>query len=424
MKVSRAYRVELDPNDVQRTALLRHAGAARWAYNWGLRRKIDAYRETGKSPSAIDLHRELNVLKKVPKEEGGCPWAYETSKCAMQEALRDLDRAFANFYRRCREKKAGRKGFPRFKSRKRGIGGFRLTGTIWASKTSVQLPRIGSIRLKEAGYLPTSERKGVRVLSASVTERAGHWFVALSVEEDRSNPPTPDDRVLGVDVGVLNLATLSDGTVFENPRALKGAEDRLKRLQRSVSRKVKGSNNRRKAVQRLARQHYRVSNIRRDAIHKATSTAIAKRPAAIGIETLNVSGMMGNHNLAKALSDASMAEFLRQIGYKATWAGIPVFRANRWYPSSRRCSVCGLVKDRLDLGEREFACEGCGVVEDRDLNAALNLEEVAREGLAASSAVTACGAESAGRGPSIPTKLPAMKQEPSTGTRTPCPCLG
>ena len=410
MKISRAYKVELDPNNAQRTALLCHAGAARWAYNWGLRRKIDEYQKTGKSPSAIDLHRELNILKKADKVSGGVPWMYEVSKCAAQEALRDLDKAFSNFFRRCKEKKAGPRGFPRFKSRHRGIGGFHLTGALSASMDYAQLPRIGSVLLKESGYLPTPDRAEVRILSATVSERAGRWFVSFAVEEDRPDPKAPAGNILGIDMGIAHLATLSDGTVFENPRALKASEQRLRRLQKSLSRKKKGSSNRRKAKHRLARRHYRVSNIRKDSIQKATSVVIAKRPKLIGIETLNVRGMMKNHHLARALSDASMSEFLRVLQYKAGWAGIPIVKADRWFPSSKLCSNCGVVNEDLRLSDRVFGCSICGSKLDRDLNAALNLRNLAAS-TASSAGFEACGVGSSGRGRKAAVKLPTMKQE-------------
>lgn len=402
--IRRAYRVELAPNNRQRTALLRHAGAARYAYNWGLRRKIEAYRTTGKSLTAIDLHRELNVLKRTPKEAGGVPWLYEVSKCAPQEALRHLDRAFANFFRRCKEG-ATRRGFPRFKSRKRGIGGFTVSGAR-VEDCYVALPRIGPVRLKERGYMPTG-----RPSLVTISERAGHWFVSFAVKEPFETLP-PTGEPIGIDVGVEHLATMSDGTVFKNPRALKAAETSLCRLQKSVSRKVKGSNNRRKAKEKLARRHYRVSNVRRDAIQKATTATIAKRPAAIGIEDLHVGGMFRNHHLARVLSDVSMSEFLRVLTYKATWAGILVVKADRWFPSSKTCSRCGAVHAGLTLGDRTFRCPACGLALGRDLNAAINLRN-----LAASSAVTACGAGSSGQGRKALTKLPAMKQEPNTGVR-------
>ena len=176
MKTQRGFKTELDLNNKQRTACLRHAGAARFAYNFGLRRKAEAYQAGEKVPSAIDLHRELNRLKQTDY-----PWLYETSKCAPQEALRDLDRAFANFFRRVALKKAGqltgKVGYPRFKSRKRGIGSFRLTGAIKVFPRHVQLPRLGKLRLKERDYLPV----GAHILSATVSERAGRWFVSVQV---------------------------------------------------------------------------------------------------------------------------------------------------------------------------------------------------------------------------------------------------
>lgn len=388
MKHNRAYKVEIDPNNRQRTALLRHAGAARWAYNWGLRQKIDAYQTTGKSPNAIELHRELNKLKQVPVGEGGVPWMLESSKCAPQEALRDLDKAYQHFFRRCKIG-AGKKGHPRFKSKKKGVGGFRLTGTIRVTLDGrhVQLPRLGLIRLKEVGYLPTPDREDVRILSASVTEKAGRWFVSLQVEQDVPGADTTPKHglIIGVDVGISALAVTSEGEIFENPKALRRAEWRLKCLQRSVSRKQKGSNNRKKAVRKLARQHYRVSCVRRDAIHKAT-TAITKQSSCVVIEDLNVRGMQRNRRLAKALSDASLAEFHRQLEYKARWQGVTVIKAGRFFPSSKTCSGCGHVKADLTLGDRTYECGACGLVIDRDLNAAINLKK-----LAGSSPVTACG---------------------------------
>jgi len=172
MKVLRAYKTELDLNNVQMTACARHAGAARYAFNWGLARKKEAFANGEKTPSAIDLHRELNVLKKTE-----LPWMYEVSKCAPQESLRDLDKAFTNFFRRAQEKKAGKKdsvGFPRFKSKKNGLGSFRLTGAIHVFDKLIQLPRLGKLRLKERGYLPVSD---AHILSATVSEKAGRWFV-------------------------------------------------------------------------------------------------------------------------------------------------------------------------------------------------------------------------------------------------------
>lgn len=404
MEIQRAYKVELDPNNTQRTAFMQHCGAARWAWNFGLFRKMKAYRDTGKSPNAIELHRELNTLKKTPQEDGGIPWAYEVSKCAFQEALRDLDVAYKNFFRRCKNG-AKKKGFPKFKSRKKAIGSFRLTGAIHVSEKTIKLPRLGSLRLKEANYLPNpKENKSVKILSATVSEKSGKWFVSLSVKEQVPDlKPKTKIKSTGLDVGIKSLIVLSDETVIENPRALKKLESKLKRLQRSFSRKKKGSSNRRKAKRKVQRLHYKISCIRKDFIHKATSKIIESFDL-IGIETLNVSGMLKNHCLAKALSDASLSEILRQLKYKATWRGVQIVEAPQFYPSTKTCSCCGHVKDKMILSERVYRCDKCGLVLDRDLNAARNLEK-----MAVSSTVSVCGEESADFNDMM--KLSSLKQK-------------
>ena len=369
MIVLRAFKTELDLNNQQKTACVRHAGVARFAYNWGLERKKAAYANGEKTPSAIDLHRELNLLKKTK-----FPWMYEVSKCAPQEALRDLEQAFAYFFRRVREKRAGKNvkvGFPRFKSRKNGVGSFRLTGVIHVFDNAIQLPRLGKLRLKEQGYLPVS---GVHILNATVSEKAGRWFVALQVEMEISDPLPGGKPMVGVDLGINRMAQVSDGMYFENPRSLKHALTKLKRLQRAASRRRKGSANRQKAVRKLAKAHFRVSNIRKDALHQAT-TLLAKTKSAIVLENLNVSGMMKNHHLAQAIADVGMHEFRRQLQYKGIWYGCQVFLADRFFPSSKRCSQCGNEKD-LSLADRVYSCELCGQVMDRDLNASINLEQL------------------------------------------------
>ena len=357
-------------NNVQKTACARHAGAARWAYNWGLARKMEAYQKGEKVPSAIDLHRELNVLK-----QGELSWMLEVSKCAPQEALRNLDQAYANFFRRVKEKKAGRKirvGFSRFKSKKHGLGGFRLTGAIHIFDNAIQLPRLGRLRLKERGYLPAD---GVHLLNATVRERAGRWFVSVQVEKEIPNPKASYQPVVGVDLGILALATISDGTRIENPHALKRDLRKIKRLQRVVSRRQKGSANREKAVRQLARAHLRVANVRKDALHQVTSW-LARTKSAVVLEDLNVSGMVKNHHLAQAILDVGFSEFRRQMVYKGQWYGCQVMLADRFYPSSKRCSQCGHIQATLDLSERVYICDHCGLVIDRDLNAAINLEQL------------------------------------------------
>jgi len=209
MEILRAYKVELDLKNKQRTMLLKCAGVARWAWNWGLARRIQEYEETGRSSNAIEQHRQLNALKATEYS-----WLYNYSKSIPQEALRDLDKAYQNFFRR---KKNGEKpGFPKFKSRKRGIGSFRLTGAIRVEEGRIRLPRIGWLRLKERGYIPT---EGVHILSATVSERAGRWFVSVQCREEIEVARAIGEPV-GVDLGIKEMAVCSDGRRFENPRAL------------------------------------------------------------------------------------------------------------------------------------------------------------------------------------------------------------
>jgi putative transposase len=369
MKVLRAFKTELDLNNVQKTACARHAGAARFAFNWGLARKKEAFANGQRTPSAIDLHRELNRLKQTELS-----WMYEVSKCAPQEALRDLDKAFAHFFRRVKAKQAGKNikvGFPRFKSKKNGLGSFRLTGSIRVFEKFIQLPRLGVLRLKERGYLPTS---GVHVLSTTVSEKAGRWFVSLQVEMEIPDSELAEKPIAGVDLGVNRMAQVSDGMYFENPRALKQSLKKLKRLQRVISRRQKGSTNRKKAVHQLAKAHLRVANIRKHTLHQAT-TILTKTKSAIMLENLNVNGMLKNHRLAQAIADVGLYEFRQQMVYKGAWYGCEVFLADRFFPSTKRCSQCGTVKP-MDLDERTYQCEHCGLVLDRDLNAALNLQQL------------------------------------------------
>lgn len=371
MEILRACKVELNPNNVQRANLLKHAGVARFAYNWGLARRIQEYEETGKSSNVMAQHKQLVTLKKTD-----FPWMYDVSKCAPQEALRDLDKAYQNFFRRV---KKGDKspGFPKFKSKKRSRKSFRLHGSIHVENSRIKLPRIGWIRLKESGYIPT---ENIHILSATISESAGKWFVSVQCRQEVEITQATGEPV-GVDLGIKTMAVCSDGRMFENPKALRKAQARLRRFQRELFRRKKGGKNREKTKQKLAKLHWRISNIRRDAIHKATSTITAKtkldkvRPSSIVIEDLNVSGMIRNHNLAQAISDVGMSEFRRQITYKSSWYGSKLVVADRFFPSSRLCRHCGSINSELKLSDREWVC-GCGETLNRDLNAALNLKQL------------------------------------------------
>jgi len=400
MLVTRAYRYELDPNNVQRTSLLRHAGAARFAYNWGLEQRINLYKtNTGNDrfTDAMRQHKLLNSLKKAQ-----FPWMYEVSKCAPQEALRDLHKAFQNFYRGL---KSGKKiGFPKFK-RKGLRDSFRLTGTIRFHKRHIQLPRIGQIRIKERR---TRYHKG-RILSVTIRRRADRWFVSVTVEEDLSDPIPITGFPIGVDLGVKTLAVLSDGHTFANPRALRRNLRKLRKLHRDLSRKRKGSRNREMAKSQLAKLYLRIFNIRQDALHKLT-TYVAKNHSKVVIEDLHVSGLLKNSRLSRAIADVGFYQFRRMLEYKCAWYGSKLIIASRTYPSSKLCSRCGHKKQDLSLSEREYHCEVCGLRMDRDLNAACNLVAVSLP-----ETENACGEDIRLHvGSSGPPEAASVKQEPNS----------
>lgn len=365
--ILRAYKTQLNPNNRQITKMKMNCGAARFGFNYALNKKKEFFDKKEKIPNNIELHRELNKIKGTDE----LPWAYcqGISKCSFQEALRDCDKAFQNFFREIK-KKNKKVGFPKFKSKKNDKQSFRLTGTIKVLDGYIQLPRLGKIKLFEKDYLP----KDSKILSATVSKRADRWFVSIQVEEEYKEK-SQGNGTIGVDLGIKTLATCSDGTTHENPKALKKNLKKLKRKQRQLSRKKKGSKNRGKAKNKLSKLHYRISNIRKDCLHKATSEIIQKNNVIV-LEDLKISNMMKNHKLAQAISDVGMYEFKRQIDYKSVWNRRLVIYADQYFPSSKQCSCCGNKKDKLRLDERTYSCSNCGMNMDRDLNAAKNLEQL------------------------------------------------
>lgn len=379
--MKKAYKTELDPNNKQITAMRKHVGAARWAYNWGIERIQQAAANGEKWPSAVDLHREVNKLKGT----AALPWGYEVSKCAFQESLRNLQSAIDNLRAsKSGKRKGARMGFPKRKTRKSGLGSCRFTGSIKVLDGCIQLPRIGVLRLKEHGYLPTDRR----ISQATISERGGRWFVSVLVDGATAEPPIENATgdVLGVDVGIKTLAVCSDGETFANPKAMAAKTKRLRRWQRKLSRRVKGGKNRAKARRQVARLHMQVANVRRDAHNKAARAIVDKRPSTVVIEDLNVKGMFKNRRIARALGDASLGQFGRILEYMAKDAGITVVKAGRFFASSKTCACCGWKNERLSLSDRVFVCGECGHTMDRDLNAAINLRNTV-----SSTEIHACG---------------------------------
>jgi putative transposase len=392
-----AHKIALDPNMAQRMYFARASGTARFAWNWALGRWRQEYalrREyrCGPSPSEVSLRRELNAIKRER-----FPWMYDVGKAAVQEAIIDLGTAFRGFF----EKRAE---YPRFKNKddRQRFCAANEAGTFRADGKRIKLPVIGWIRMRE------EIRFSGPLKRATVSCEAGRWFVSLMIETDDVQPVAQPEAAVGIDLGVTTLATLSTGEMIEGPKSHKAALQRLRRANKAMARKRRGSRNSRKAKTRLARLHRRVAAIRRDATHKLT-TRVARTYAVIGIEDLNVRGMVRNRHLARAVSDGGFHEFRRQITYKARLYGPRVVVADRWYPSSKSCSCCGVLKETLALAERMFRCTDCGFEVGRDVNAALNLAA-----MAASSAVSACGEARSGADRKARVKRASVKREENT----------
>jgi len=390
-----AHRIALDPNNVQATYLARAAGVARFAYNWALsewQRQYVAHQAEPAlpAPSQLALRRQLNAIKRER-----FPWMLDVTKNAPQMAIIQLGKAFNNFF-------AHRARYPRF--RRKGVDDrFTVTNDQFrVDGKRCYIPRLGWVRMREA------LRFAGRIVSATVSRRADRWHVSITVDAtEASLPPAENQGVVGIDLGVSVLATLSTGEQWPGPKALRSLLDRLRRLSRSLSRKVKGSRNRDRAKRRLARLHARIANMRRDGLHKLT-TCVTGRFHTIGIEDLNVKGMLGNRCLARAIADMGFHELRRQLSYKTAWRGGQVVMVDRWYPSSKTCSCCGYRLEELALGTRSWTCPECGVHHDRDVNAAVNLKNMAMSSIA-----TACGGKGPGPVREHGAKPVPVKQEPS-----------
>ncbi|HEX7163998.1 MAG TPA: IS607 family element RNA-guided endonuclease TnpB [Trebonia sp.] len=414
--VRQAYRYALDPSPAQERALRSHAGAARFAWNWGLAKCRERYEAEGKWYSGAELHKLWNAEKKA---DPSLAWWAENSKCAYQEAFRNLDRALRDFVKsRKGQRKGKRLGFPRRKRKGKARDSFRFgSGVMRCEGSTVTLPRLGTIKTHEdTGKLSRKVEDGAaRILSATVTRTAQRWFVSFTVEAERDVPArhARPGSAVGIDLGVKTLLTGVDdrGQVIEvaGPKPLRTSLRKLRRASRAHSRKQPDSANRRKSAARLARIHARVADARADALHKAT-TELAGRYETVVVEDLNVTGMISNRRLARAVSDQGFGAARRMLGYKTERNGGTLLVADRWYPSSKTCSSCGRRKPSLTLKERVFACESCGHTEDRDVNAARNLLKLAASG---AERLNACGGTvSPGPAGHVP-----VKQEPGTRRR-------
>ena len=356
----RAHKIRLSPTFGQEQWLLQACGVARFCYNWGLAEWQRQY-EVGGKPSAYALKKQLNAIKRQ-----AFLWMYDVTKCAVDTGFRNLDAAFKNFFRRCKNGDT-KKGYPRFKSRKRSKKSFRMDGSrVKLNGHWIKLEKLdGLINMAEP------LRFGGEVKSVTISESAGRWYIAINVERELPEHKHPQESV-GVDLGVKTLAVLSDGREFENQKLLRSELRKLKRLNQELSRRQKGSGRWWRTKDKLTKLHRKIANRRLDYQHKI-STQIASTYRVIGVEDLNVAGLLKNHCLALSLADAGFGEIQRQLGYKAEWYGGLLVEIDRFFPSSKLCRHCGCTNTDLTLADREWICD-CGAVLNRDSNAAINIE--------------------------------------------------
>jgi len=372
-----AHKIELQPNNEQTTYFLKASGVARKAYNWALQEWERQY-QNGEKPSEAALRKQLNSIK---REE--FPFMLEVTKAAPQESIKQLGDAFKHFFRRV--KNGETPGYPRFK--KRGVhDSFVATNgppekgadAAQVDGRKIKLPIIGWVRMQER------VRFSGQIKQVTVSRTADKWFASILIDTDALPHERKNHGSVGVDLGINKLAVLSDGTEIEGPKAYKNLLRKLRKLNKALARSkrfrnnkgyMEDSANRKKVKAKLAKLHKRIADIRRDSLHKAT-TYIVLNYDVIGIEDLNVRGMVKNRRISRSIMDQGFGEFREQLTYKAKRYNSQLFVADRWFPSSKMCSSCGAIKPTLSLAERTYRCD-CGNEIDRDLNAAINLKTFA-----------------------------------------------
>lgn len=374
-----SHKIQLDPTVAQIQAFEQACGCARYTWNWAVAEWEKCYKETGKSPNVNELKKRWNREK--PE------WVYESPKDVNQSVFGNLQKAYTAFFRRTARK-------PKFKSKHKSKKSFAISNDkFYVDGEIVRLPVIGRVRMTEA------LRFTGRIIRATVSERAGRWYVSISV--DVETEPAYGDEIIGIDLGLKTFATLSTGEQIVAPQPLKKNLEKLQRLSRQHSRKKKGSKNREKSARKLARQYAEVTDKRQDWLHK-TTTELTARAKLIVLEDLSLKGMQ--KLWGRKMADLSLYEFRRQLTYKCEKMGVGLVIVDRFYPSTQLCSCCG-GRQKLKLDERTYACPDCGFTADRDHNAAMNLVTAGLAG------INACGHGCSGYQHTLVVKQPWMKQE-------------
>lgn len=364
----KAYKYKIIPNAQQEELLSKFFGCTRFIYNWGLGMKTSAYKQNGKAIGYMQLAHELTKLKQDKEHQ----WLNECTTEALQQSLRCLDKAFTSFFR----KKAN---YPRFKSKKRSTDSAKFINCVHFDFESwtVRLPKLGKVRMcKNRTFDQSVCKQGTCTVSR---DHCGTYWCVITVDDMQPKPTkTKLDKgnAIGVDLGIKDYAILSDGTKFSNPKHLEKELNKLAHLQKVFARKDKDSKNHERMRIKVAKCHRSITNKRNDFLHKL-STHLVSNYDTICLENLNVKGMEQNHHLARAIQGASWSEFVRQLEYKSVFYGKNVLFIGRFEPSSKLCHKCGYINQELKLSDREWICPECGEIHDRDVNAAINIKEIA-----------------------------------------------